>query len=88
MLCVSGPKMAELFLPRLLHRWGGQQSSSDDDSGLSDSDPDPRGDDDGCSSKEEPRHSSTGKNIKWEGPRRAALAGIQERGQALEVDLP
>jgi hypothetical protein len=45
---------------------GGKPASSDDDGGLSDSDPDPSSDDDGCSSEDEQGPSSTRKNTQWD----------------------
>jgi hypothetical protein len=45
---------------------GSEPSSSDHDGGLSDSDPDSSGDEDGCSSKDEQGRSSTRKNIPWD----------------------
>ncbi|KAH6662058.1 hypothetical protein B0J14DRAFT_571244 [Halenospora varia] len=60
---------------------GGEPSSSDnDESGLSDSDPElgSDGDGGGCSSEDELGRSY----------RRAAVAGVQEGGQVVEMDLP
>jgi hypothetical protein len=44
---------------------GSEPSSSDDDGGLSDSDPDSSSDDDGCSSEHEQGRSSTSKHSRW-----------------------
>ncbi|KAH6714684.1 hypothetical protein BKA61DRAFT_656055 [Leptodontidium sp. MPI-SDFR-AT-0119] len=63
---------------------GGQQSSSDEDTGLSDSDPDPSSDDDRCSSEDEPGRSSTGKNIKWEGLDEQRLLAYKKEGKPWE----
>jgi hypothetical protein len=66
---------------------GREPASSDDDGDLSDSDLDLSSEDDKCSSGDK-QGLSTGVNIPMGPCRRAALAGMEERGQVLEVDLP
>jgi hypothetical protein len=55
-----------------------EPSSSDDDGGLSNSDPDPISDDNRCSSEEEP---SIRKNIKWEGLDEHRLLTYKKEGK-------
>jgi len=63
---------------------GGEQSSSSENSGLGDSNPEPSSDDDGCSSEEEPGRSSTEKNIKQEGLDEQRLLAYKKEGKPWE----
>jgi hypothetical protein len=65
-----------------------EPSSSDGDGGLSDSDPDPSSGDDGCSSGGEQSRVVYFQAKPMVKPGGAALTGIQERWQVLELDLP
>jgi hypothetical protein len=61
-----------------------EPSSSDGDGGLSDSGSESSSDGDGCLSEAEPGHEQAQPMVR---SGRAALTGIQERGQVLGMDL-
>jgi hypothetical protein len=63
---------------------GSKPSSSDDDSGLTDSDPDPSSDDDGCSSEDEQGRSSTSKHSQWLDLDEQRLLAYKKEGKSWE----
>jgi hypothetical protein len=63
---------------------GSKPSSSDEDGGLSDSDPDPSSDDDGCSSEDEQRRSHTSKHSRWSDLDEQRLLAYKKEGKSWE----
>ncbi|CZR69079.1 uncharacterized protein PAC_18980 [Phialocephala subalpina] len=64
---------------------GGNASSSDDESCLSDSDPDLSSDDDGCSSEDEQSRSSMSKHSRWSDLDEQCLLAHKKEGKSWEL---
>lgn len=63
---------------------GSKTSSSDDDGGLSDSDPDPSSDDDGCLSEDEQKRPHTSKHSRWSDLDEQGLVAYKKEGKSGE----
>ena len=75
------PKEGRAVNARALISRGSEPSSSDDDGGLSESDPDLSSDDDGCSSEGGLGRSGTRVNIPWEALDEQCLLAWKKEGK-------